>query len=874
MSKQFRKREIVSYKWNSELDSKKYNDELQSECINKQLIKVMDNLQHNSINETVNNLTKILQQTANNSIKKIKKHKRKSYKKWFNSDCEKAKKAVKKLANKLQKNPYNNHVRQNFYIHKKIYKKTLKKCKKIYKQQCIERFEQMISSNPKEYWKAFQNLKKEEIKLKSDEKYIPLKKWVVHFEKVYDKFEDDPELRQLLLKEEAQPHFFELDSRINEKEVSDAIKKLKAKKTAGHDSIIGEMIKAGQTTLTPFLVKIFNHIFMSKEYPEEWNKGIITPIHKKGSKYNPNNYRGITINNAIAKVYSMILRNRLENFIKKHKIIQDTQIGFKKNSQTVDHVMVLQALSEKYIDKGKLHVCFIDFKKAYDSVWRQALLYKLLKQNIRGLLYYQIKALYDKVLVCVKQNDQLSKFFTSNRGVKQGEVLSPILFNLFINDINDCFDETCDPVILNNRKISCLQYTDDLVLISESKYGMEKCLRELDKYCTRWKLEINTDKSKAMVINKRGTKPKDFLKIGNSQLEYVNSYVYLGIEISSNGKFTQCKQGLTTKGKKAMNKLKSLIVGTNIKKSLALKMFDQLVFPILSYGCEVWGFEDLGKVFTSKNPLTIEETYNKLAQEKLNIHFCKYILGVSSKSTNLTVMAELGRYPLAIKIITQMLKYYAKILNSDKHTLLSDALEEMKVVTNKGKITWLRTIRNIVETIGLDMDFITQHIVMKNKVVKYIRNILEDRFQTHWKNIMNKQEEMYSKLKKNFEYEKYLDQLKYNNKQQQTLTKLRIGNHKIQTETNRYKKSYVQKKERICKMCNTEVEDIFHFMFTCQKLQGLRKDILGKNVIIGKNKITLLKVYLFDFKNIQSITVATYLCKANDMRDSLLTEIT
>ena len=110
-----------------------------------------------------------------------------------------------------------------------------------------------------------------------------------------------------------------------------------------------------------------------------------------------------------------------------------------------------------------------------------------------------------------------------------------------------------------------------------------------------------------------------------------------------------------------MNKLKSLISGTGIKKSLAIKMFDQLVKPILTYASEIWAAEDLMKASLPNNPDTIEDMYHKLPQEKLNLHFCKYILGVSSKSTNIAVMAEVGRYPIGISVIIQMIKFYIRI---------------------------------------------------------------------------------------------------------------------------------------------------------------------------------------------------------------------
>jgi len=869
--------ESVSYKWNSELDGEAFLNQLKSEIMRHRLTLINENLTVKTCDESINELNRLLRDTANNSIQ-IKsnksKRKRKAYKKWYNTDCEIARKNLKQIGSKLHKSPFNNKLREDFFRQKKQYKKLLKYKRKTYKQDCINKLENMFTSNPKEYWKTLNDLKNETSPSKDQEEYISLDSWADHFKKLNEDHIDDPEFNGKLEEEENKPHFSALDFKINENEVKHAIKKLKPNKASGNDKIIGEMIKAGTDILVPCLTNLFNIIFRSKEYPKEWNKGIITAIHKKGSKYDPNNYRGITVNSVVAKVYSMVLCSRLEKYVEENKIMNDTQIGFKKNAQTVDHVLVLQALTEKYKDKDKLHVCFIDFKKAYDSVWRKALLYKLLKLDIRGLFYHQIKAMYENVLVCVKQNGHLSDYFKSEKGVKQGEVLSPLLFNLFINDLNDIFTKECAPVQISNRNMSCLQYADDLILVSETKDGLQNCLNELNIYCNKWKLDINTDKSKAMEISKQGRKPKGIIKIGDIPLEYVNEYTYLGIVISSNGKFTLCKKELTDKGRKAMNKLKGLLSGSAIKKSLAIKMFDQLVMPILTYGSEIWAAQDLMKVSIPDDPSVLEDTYQKLPQEKLNIHFCKYILGVSSKSTNIAAMAEVGRYPISIRIITQLIKYFARVKDMSPGSLLSDAMLEMETQTKMGKMTWLRAVQNAVDILGIDID-VLRHCISKSdyekkKSTSQIRRLLEQRYNDFWGRIMNSQEgklELYKELKINFKYEEYLDKIK-DNKQQRALTKLRISNHKLFIETGRYKIPYVDRKDRICQLCSCDIEDESHFMFKCHKLSTVRKKFFGRENLNG-NKSKLLYSYLAEFRQITPVTVAAYVCEALELREYL-----
>ena len=176
--------------------------------------------------------------------------------------------------------------------------------------------------------------------------------------------------------------FSKLDYRITQKEIKYCISNLKHGKTVGMDRISAEMIKASTNQLLPVYEKLFNSIFRQGIYPN--NESFIVPLFKSGSHKDPSNYRGIAINSALSKIFSMILANRLESFAKENQLIDDTQIGFKKGCRTVDHMFILTTLIDKYVKKLKspLYVCFVDFRKAYDRVWRQALLYKLSRMDI------------------------------------------------------------------------------------------------------------------------------------------------------------------------------------------------------------------------------------------------------------------------------------------------------------------------------------------------------------------------------------------------------------------------------------------------------------------------------------------------------------
>ena len=161
-----------------------------------------------------------------------------------------------------------------------------------------------------------------------------------------------------------------LISQFTAEEISNGIKKLKNNKTSGLDSISNEIIKASAPIILLFLVIFFNKILETKKHPDEWVVGIITPLHKSGEIDDPDNYRGITINSCLSKLFTLLLNNRLTNYINKEDALKFNQIGFRKGFQTADHVLTLKTLIDKYLDRNqKLYICFVDFCKAYDSIY-------------------------------------------------------------------------------------------------------------------------------------------------------------------------------------------------------------------------------------------------------------------------------------------------------------------------------------------------------------------------------------------------------------------------------------------------------------------------------------------------------------------------
>ncbi len=326
-------------------------------------------------------------------------------------------------------------------------------------------------------------------------------------------------------------------------------------------------------------------------YPQKWNYSFIIPIFKSGDSATLSNYRGISLTNCLSKLFNSIINIRLLSVYQDK--LSPSQFGFRKNNRTSDSIFIVKTLLNKYVnhEKKKVYGCFVDLRKAFDSVWRNGLLYKLLQNNDLGIkLYKTLKSMYQDTTASVKAQNLLSKPVNITRGVKQGDNLSSLLFNIYTNDIPNNMDQECKPLTLEKLSLNCLMFADDLLLLSETPEGLQKSINNLNKFCIKWQLSINVNKTKAIIFQQRNVidKINDFYLEGE-KIEKVLKYKYLGNIIESSGKFHSSHTELSKKGNKVMfSMFKYLNLLSNIPIRIYKKLFDSLIKPILTYNSEIW----------------------------------------------------------------------------------------------------------------------------------------------------------------------------------------------------------------------------------------------------------------------------------------------
>ena len=356
-----------------------------------------------------------------------------------------------------------------------------------------------------------------------------------------------------------------LNSPISEDEVKKAVRRLKNGKACGEDKILKEMINAFSETHMGVLTKIFNIVLQSGNMPHECVIGIIKAIYKsKGDINDPNNYRGITLLSCFGKLFTSILNDRLTTYISLNEMMSEAKAGFRKGYSTTDQIFTVKCTVELFVCQGRRLFCtFVDYSKTFDSINRATLWKKLFSYLITGKVIDVITNMYKSYKSYVMDCGIQSDFFESHIGVRQGENLSPLLFALFLNDL-DTFssNQTGDPLhyidkLYNdcNNNVSrllnlfVLFYADDTVIMAENECGMQRNLNQLNEYSKCNGVRVNISKTKMMVFARSKTRLRNLhtFKFGNLDLDLVDDYVYLGMCFNWNGAFVKAKNSFMIK---------------------------------------------------------------------------------------------------------------------------------------------------------------------------------------------------------------------------------------------------------------------------------------------------------------------------------------
>ncbi|CAG9134902.1 unnamed protein product [Plutella xylostella] len=392
--------------------------------------------------------------------------------------------------------------------------------------------------------------------------------------------------------EEQVPRSMEHNSEIVEpptfEEVREAIMRLKNHKAPGIDDLPSELWKYGGGRVQLELFQLLCKIWEEEKQPKEWNLGVICPVHKKGSKKKCTNYRGIALLPTAYKVLSYVLLKRLEPYTE--KILGDYQCGFRRNRSTVDQIFLLKQLMEKKWEYAQsIHSLFVDFTKAYDSIDREALFTILRNFKIPAKIVSMVEVATKESRMKVRVGGELTEEFAVVTGLKQGDALSPMLFNLALEHVLRGVLEL-DFGLQLNGKHKVVGYADDLAVLGKTAEEVRKAAKLLDTEAGKIGLRINRGKSEYLHMKRYKDKSvrRQDLHVGDVTYKGVSRFKYLGCTVTDTNTRDEEIDTRIQSFLRCSAALHKVLTSRLLSRNTKLRIYKTVIRPILMYGCEAW----------------------------------------------------------------------------------------------------------------------------------------------------------------------------------------------------------------------------------------------------------------------------------------------
>lgn len=620
------------------------------------------------IQEKVNICTEKIRSAAGNNIVQ-KRFEPKNP--WFDSQCENRRKKMLKKLNTYRLT--DTDVDRRAYIDSKSnYIKFCDEKMCFFLEKNIEKLDSVRSSS--EWWKLVNSFKKCPPKLGNN---LQIQQLYDHFKCLLNCANDVCDISWSL------PNFIDpfLDAPFEIRELLTVLKEAKLNKAPGLDRISYEFYKFAPVTFKEELLKIYNHIFLKEDIPLSFKTSIIIPLFKKGDVNIASNYRGLSLLDAFYKLFTGLLLNRLNGWVESHDILNEFQAGFRKGYSTIDNLFNLTSIVQiNFSLSKKTYAFFVDFSSAFDIIPRNSLFYKLSSAGLSRKMVALLQKLYENTNSRVWDGTSLSEPFNVTQGVKQGCLLSPLLFSLYLNDLHDFLP---GGLVISNTIVKVLLYADDIVLLADSPSVLQSMINSLYSYCSQWCLKINLDKSKVLIFRKAGRISSNLCwNYGVNIIEIVNEYKYLGVTLSFNLSFKKHLESKLSLAKNAINaSWLSYIHNQKISFSNKLKIFRAASQSILFYGAQIWGFMSFDQV------------------EKLLRYFLKKMLYLPKNTPNYMLFLETGFSSLFLDTLNLHFGYIRKVLNLSSNRVAKILAEE----TIRLNVFWFPHWSELYRSSGLSL---------------------------------------------------------------------------------------------------------------------------------------------------------------------------
>lgn len=354
---------------------------------------------------------------------------------------------------------------------------------------------------------------------------------------------------------------------------------LKKGKAAGDDNVTAEHILFAHPCIVVHLCRLFNLIMKHGYVPAKFGSGIIVPLIKDrlGDATSVDNYRAITIGSVISKVFELCVGSKFESFLSSSEL----QFGFKKGIGCPNAVAVVQQVVQYFNSRGSsVYVSSLDASKAFDRINHTKLVNKLIDRNVPTCLIMVIINWYGKLTAAVRWNGILSLSFAINCGVRQGSVLSPLLFNIYVDDLIGQLADSNLGCYIGCNFFGCVMYADDIILLSASVSGLQSMLDRCYEYGCDNCIIFNPKKSVCCVFG-HWANIISSMKLGNMLIDWVTSFKYLGVTFISGSKLNIDTEVIKRKFYAACNSVLSHCKCNN--ELVKLHLVKSYCLPLLTY---------------------------------------------------------------------------------------------------------------------------------------------------------------------------------------------------------------------------------------------------------------------------------------------------
>ena len=525
-------------------------------------------------------------------------------------------------------------------------------------------------------WKTINHLSgrksKPSITIKGGSSASRLNNWKEHFQKLLGQPPPlNPESQTISLTTISEPldistGLFSLE------ELQAAIKPMKNNKSPGLDNIPAMIWKDRSFHNT--LLSICNTTYSEHVAPSAWLTSGIVPLPKKGDLTCPSNYRGISLTSLAAKIYNKMILNRLVPFL--DPILRKNQNGFRRGRTTKAQVLSLRRIIEEMRNHNKdVTLCFVDFKKAFDSINRDIMFQILPLYGIPDEIIKAIKVLYTNTKAKVLTTDGETELFDILAGVLQGDTLAPFLFILVLDyALRTSLDQNNTLGLLLKKRngsrnpaqyLTDLDFADDLALIAESISNAELLLHSLEEACSAVGLICNESKTEFISTSSN----QDSLKASSGRdLKRVEDFKYLGSFIMDSNKDFKTRKAMAWV---ACNKLDK-IWRSNLHNGIKINLFRATIEPILMYGSETW-------TLTSKQQKRLDGNYTNMLRRVQNIQW-------SEHATIQTIYGKLPR--ITSKLVQRRVQFAGHCYRADQEIISSLLLWTPPGQNHSNKLTY------------------------------------------------------------------------------------------------------------------------------------------------------------------------------------------